>query len=234
MFVAMGRSTFDTCFFERYARAVIEKFGGEQYYGLVTSDRPDLQMPDGSLGIEVTRAMEESKQEASGMLHELTHLCDGDIINPVIASLSPYDRDKIAESGYTYSVVDADYVGAKEYDYWALAQPLRTIITNKVQKVDSGFYGNFSQFGLFIFCRYTLSDEDAKLIQQHIRDTQFCHDTVYETVWIASAGKLHVYHDKSNSSDIFEITEEDASEFFLDAMNWNLGEHGIYIPAQKK
>lgn len=228
----MGKSTFNTCFFERYARAVIEKFGGEQYYGLINSDRPDLQMPDGSLGIEVTRAMEESKKEASVMLHELTTLCDEDIINPVISALPPYDRAKIADSGYTYSVVDPDYVGSKEYNYWSLAQPLREVITSKIQKVDSGFYGHFDHYGLFVFCRYTLSDKDAKLIQQHIRNTQFCHQTVYETVWIASNGRLHIYHNTGNTSNTFEITKEDASEFFLDAMNWNLGEDGVYIPQQ--
>ena len=38
---------------------------------LVNRDRPDLQMEDGSLGIEVTRAMEPRKEVAVDMLKEM-------------------------------------------------------------------------------------------------------------------------------------------------------------------
>ena len=48
---------FDTCFFERYAQITLETVLGDEYTDLVNEDRPDLQKPDKSLGIEVTRAM---------------------------------------------------------------------------------------------------------------------------------------------------------------------------------
>ena len=57
----MAKRKFDTCFFERYAQITLETFLGSEYAGLVNEDRPDLQMPDQSLGIEVTRAMEPKK-----------------------------------------------------------------------------------------------------------------------------------------------------------------------------
>ena len=53
----MAGRKFDTCFFERYAKNTLETFLGSSYSALVNEDRPDLQMPDRSLGIEVTRAM---------------------------------------------------------------------------------------------------------------------------------------------------------------------------------
>jgi hypothetical protein len=62
---------FDTCFFERYAQITLETVLGERYASLVNVDRPDLQMPDGTLGIEVTRAMEPRKEEALTMLKEM-------------------------------------------------------------------------------------------------------------------------------------------------------------------
>jgi hypothetical protein len=55
---------FDTCFFERYARITLETILGEEFGALVNEDRPDLQMPDKSLGIEVTRAIERHKDVA--------------------------------------------------------------------------------------------------------------------------------------------------------------------------
>ena len=65
---------FDTCFFERYAQITLETVLGKAYAGLVNEDRPDLQMPDKSLGIEVTRAMEPRKEEAMNMLKEMAGL----------------------------------------------------------------------------------------------------------------------------------------------------------------
>ena len=59
---------FDTCFFERYAQITLETVLGKEYAALVNEDRPDLQMPDKSLGIEVTRAMEPRKEAALHML----------------------------------------------------------------------------------------------------------------------------------------------------------------------
>lgn len=53
----------DTCFFERYAQISLSTLLGSEFDSLVNLDRPDLQSPDGtSIGIEVTRAMEESSR----------------------------------------------------------------------------------------------------------------------------------------------------------------------------
>ena len=65
---------FDTCFFERYARQTLTTLLGEKYAALVNRDRPDLQMEDKSLGIEVTRAMEPRKEAAVDMLKEMAGL----------------------------------------------------------------------------------------------------------------------------------------------------------------
>ena len=67
----MGKSKFDTCFFERYAHICLETLLGESYKPLINVDRPDLQMPDHSLGIEVTRAMEPKKDVAHDLLKEM-------------------------------------------------------------------------------------------------------------------------------------------------------------------
>ena len=64
----MAGRKFDTCFFERYAQITLETILGKDYSTLINEDRPDLQMPDRSLGIEVTRAMESSKDVAIQLL----------------------------------------------------------------------------------------------------------------------------------------------------------------------
>ena len=67
----MAKRKFDTCFFERYARLTLETLLGSRYEALQNEDRPDLQMPDKSLGIEVTRAMEPRKDVAHDLLKEM-------------------------------------------------------------------------------------------------------------------------------------------------------------------
>lgn len=58
----MATREFGTCFFEQYAQISLSALLGSEFDCLVNMDRPDLQSPDGkSIGIEVTRAMEESK-----------------------------------------------------------------------------------------------------------------------------------------------------------------------------
>ena len=104
----MGKRKFDTCFFERYAQICLETLLGRKYEALQNEDRPDLQMPDKSLGIEVTRAMEPRKDVARDLLKEMAGM---DIL--------PNDReemDQIIKSGYGYGLQDGRYIGHLEYE----------------------------------------------------------------------------------------------------------------------
>ena len=67
----MATRAFGTCFFEQYAQISLSALLGSEFDCLVNKDRPDLQSPDGkSIGIEVTRAMEESKQAEMALLKD--------------------------------------------------------------------------------------------------------------------------------------------------------------------
>lgn len=68
----------DTCFFERYAQISLSTLLGSEFDSLVNLDRPDLQSPDGtSIGIEVTRAMEESKSAELALLKDVAGITAG-------------------------------------------------------------------------------------------------------------------------------------------------------------
>ncbi len=172
----MGKSRFNTNFFETYARLSLETLLGEAYGGLVNIDRPDLQMEDKSLGIEVTRAMEENKTAALSMLKEMAGI----------------DRD-IVDSGCTYGYGLSDnelHVGDLEYEYWSLAQPLKRIIASKIEKVGSGFYGDFRKYGLYVFCKYDLNDEDVRMLIGYARDLQRHLDIRYSEMYLAQADRF--------------------------------------------
>lgn len=180
----MAKRKFDTCFFERYAQLSLESLLGRKYEDLVNEDRPDLQMPDMSLGIEVTRAMEPRKNVANDMLKEMAGFeLEGD---------DKEEMDQIIKSGYGYGLQDGKYIGHLEYDYWRLAQPLKRIIESKVGKVASGFYGDFKEYGLYIFCKDQLSEEEVILTMEYTSDLQRNLDIRYSTMYLSLIDRLYV------------------------------------------
>ena len=63
---------FGTCFFEKYAQIVLSTVLGPAFETLVNRDRPDLQSLTGhAMGIEVTRAMEESKAAGLALMQDI-------------------------------------------------------------------------------------------------------------------------------------------------------------------
>lgn len=208
---------FDTCFFERYAQITLETCLGADYASLVNEDRPDLQMPDRSLGIEVTRAMEPKKDAAMSMLKEMAGF--------VVSEQDREEVDQIIRTGYAYGLQEGKYIGHLEYEYWALAQPLRRIIESKVRKVGSGFYGDFAEYGLYIFCKDDLTEEEVILTMEYTSDLQRNLDVKYSKMYLSLIDKLyvcdltqvdHLHHPTKCTS--YDISRKMCKEFFLRAL----------------
>ena len=180
---------YDTCFFERYAQHCLTELLGGEFAGLVNSDRPDLQSPGGShkVGIEVTRAMEQSKDAARHLLKEMAGVTatDEDIKNLE-------DIERIISSGYGYGLENGDYIGYKEYEYWSMALPLERVLKSKVAKVTGGFYGDFERFGLYVFCKDNLSDFDVLKTLRYVRSLQRGCDRHYSALFLSEISTLHV------------------------------------------
>lgn len=213
----MSKRKFDTCFFERYAKTTLETLLGEYYSALVNEDRPDLQMKDRSLGIEVTRAMEPRKDVAQNLLREMAGLH--------VEERDREDVDRILSSGYGYGLQDGKYIGHLEYEYWNLALPLRRIIASKIEKVGAGFYGDFKEYGLYIFCKDNLSEEEVILTMEYASDLQRNLDITYSKIYLSLIDKLYVC-DLSDVNRIkhkthctsYDITPKMCKEFFIKSL----------------
>lgn len=214
----MSGRRFDTCFFERYAQACLETLLGQNYSDLLNEDRPDLQKPDHSLGIEVTRAMEPRKDAALTMLKEMAGL--------PVKEEDKDEVDRIIASGYGYGLQEGRYIGHLEYEYWALAHPLRRIIESKVSKVASGFYGDFKEFGLYIFCKDNLSEDEVLLTMEYTEDLQRNLDVKYSTMYLSLIDRLYVcdltqvdrmMHETKCTS--YGITRRMCKDFFMKALD---------------
>ena len=125
---------------------------GEHYAHLVNRDRPDLQDEEQGIGIEVTRAIRENKNVANALVNEMA----GEDIKEVNAE----DLQHINQSGYAYGLGDGSIIGRNEYEFWSLALPLKRILEIKMNKVNDGFYGDFDEFGLFVFTKEDLAKTD--------------------------------------------------------------------------
>lgn len=213
----MGKRKFDTCFFERYAQLSLESILGEDYSDLINEDRPDLQKPDHSLGIEVTRAMEPRKDVAQELLNEMAGFN--------VPAEDKEEMERILQSGYGYGLQEGRYIGHIEYEYWRLAQPLKRIIESKVSKVGSGFYGDFQEYGLYIFCKDNLSDEEVRLTMEYTSELQRHLDLKYSKMYLSLIDRLHVCDlrevdrlRRPTKCASHEITRGMRSKFFMQAL----------------
>lgn len=206
---------FGTCFFESYAQISLSALLGSEFDCLVNRDRPDLQSRDDrSIGIEVTRAMEESKKAEEALLRD-------------IAGITPAPRgeeiDQILEYGYAYGLQEGKYIGVKELSYWSMALPLRRILESKVSKVGNGFYGRYDKMGLFVFCREDLKESEAVKAMNYTIQLQKYLDIRYNRLYLADVNDLFVCNlddglKESSRLVRYPITQEQRKVFFSEAI----------------
>lgn len=207
---------YGTCFFERYAQISLETLLGDDYAGLVNEDRPDLQSPDGEgLGIEVTRAMEQSKEAARSLLKEM-------------AGISPMSEDKddlrrIIDTGYSFGLQNGKYIGAREVEYWSLALPMKRILESKISKVSCGLYGDYRKMGLYVFCKDNLDEAGVFKTCKYALSLQKYADRGYDQLYLCEVSSLHVCNLADGISDSARIVTIPISplqrkEFYLKAL----------------
>ena len=211
----MSSREFGTCFFEQYAQISLSALLGHEFDDLVNLDRPDLQSADGrSVGIEVTRAMEESKKAADEMLLA--------VAGKTALSRSE-ELEQILEYGYAFGLQEGKYIGVKELAYWSMALPLRHILESKVEKVANGFYGHFDKMGLFVFSRENLGATEAIKAMKYTISLQKFYDNRYNRLYLADVDDLFVCNLDDGLKDSsrmlrYRISQEQRRAFYLEAV----------------
>ena len=210
---------YGTCFFEAYARIELSTLLGREFEDLVDRDRPDLQSPEGNrLGIEVTRAMEQSKTAAQQLLKE---------VSGIVPAAERGELEQIVRTGYAYGLRNGEYIGARELGYWQLALPLRNILRNKVSKCGDGRYGRYDKMGLFVFSKDNLSEEEAARTCRYMMELQENQEIRYNRLYLADINDLFVCNlDDGLSFDArllsLAVTQEQRQDFYLRAVQAQL------------
>ena len=196
--MTQARPKYDTCFFERYAMASLRHLFGGPYADLVNRDRPDLQSPDHSIGIEVTRAMREDRYAAQALVNEM-------------AGTDVYDIP------YAYGSYPSAQMSLREQRYWNTALPMQRILESKIQKVGNGFYGDFDTMGLYIFSKEDLLESEvesslrlAMLLQQGLTK-------VYDIIFISQIQALYVCNPQKGTFRTIDIDDEMGRRFYEEA-----------------
>ena len=212
----MAGRTFGTCFFEQYAQVSLSALLGSGFDALVNRDRPDLQSPDGkSIGIEVTRAMEENKAAEQALLKDLAGISAGSHTD---------DYDRILENGYGFGLEGGKYIGKKEFFYWSMALPLRRILESKVAKVGNGFYGHFDEMGLFVFSRENLGMTEAVKAMNYTLSLQKHQDIRYNRLYLADVDDLFVCNLDDGLKDDsrlvrYRVSQQQRQDFYREAID---------------
>ena len=201
---------FDTCFFERYAMVSLATLLGEHYAHLVNRDRPDLQDEEQSIGIEVTRAIRENKNVANALVNEMA----GEDIKEVNAE----DLRHINQSGYAYGLGDGSIIGRNEYEFWSLALPLKRILEIKMDKVNNGFYGDFDEFGLFVFTKEDLDLDQIKQTIAFMREKQAYQNRLYSRLFISQIQAMFDCDLETGQHKKYKVSREQRRQFYDEAI----------------
>lgn len=205
---------FDTCFFERYAMVSLATLLGEHYAHLVNRDRPDLQDEEQGIGIEVTRAIRENKNVANALVNEMA----GEDIKEVNAE----DLQHINQSGYAYGLGDGSIIGRNEYEFWSLALPLKRILEIKMNKVNDGFYGDFDEFGLFVFTKEDLDIDQIKQTIAFMMEKQAYQTRLYSRLFLSQIQALFDCDLETGRYRKIKISEEQRRAFYEEAIKTGL------------
>ncbi|MBR5081561.1 MAG: hypothetical protein IKX35_03850 [Bacteroidales bacterium] len=205
---------FDTCFFERYAMVSLATLLGEHYAHLVNRDRPDLQDEDQSLGIEVTRAIRENKNVANALVNEMA----GEAVKEVNAE----DLRHINQSGYAYGLGDGTIIGRNEYEFWSLALPLKRILEIKMDKVNNGFYGDFNEFGLFVFTKEDLDLDQIKQTIAFMMERQAYQNRLYSRLFISQIQTLFDCNLETGQYKKYKVSRDQRRQFYDEAIKTGL------------
>ena len=206
---------YDTCFFEKYAQIVLADVLGREFETLVNRDRPDLQSASGhAIGIEVTRAMEESKAAGLALMEDIAG---------ITPDLPADDFDTILETGYSFGLRTGKYVGVNEMRYWRMALPMRRILESKVSKAASGFYGHWDRMGLFVFSKENLDAGDALKAMNYTLSLQKYQDLRYNRLYIADVDDLFVCNLDDGITAAsrlvrYRLTQAQRRAFYLEAI----------------
>lgn len=194
---------FTTQFFEQYARITLIDILGNDFACLVNYDRPDLQDPNGTIGIEVTRAIAENRDSAKAFEEQ-------------IACVRNQQR-AVRKYGYGYGILPG-LMSEKEYSYWQTALSAKRILASKVRKVADGFYGHFDKYALYVFIKQEVEQADVEEMVAYVQELQEQNRRKFSVLYISHVTVLYVAHLPSGTMEVYPISHSKRKKYYKKAV----------------
>jgi hypothetical protein len=135
-----------------------------------------------------------------------------------IKEVNAEDLQHINQSGYAYGLGDGSIIGRNEYEFWSLALPLKRILEIKMNKVNDGFYGDFDEFGLFVFTKEDLDIEQIKQTIAFMMEKQAYQNRLYSRLFLSQIQTLFDCDLETGRYRKFKISEEQRRSFYEEAI----------------
>lgn len=182
---ASNHSTLD--YYECYAKIVLEELYPEEFQNLLIIDKPDLQSIDGSVGIEVTNAIDKNVMEAEKLYSEIS--CNS-------AKKPQKALKRIEECGHKLEDGVLFYSKKGILDYSLSENSFCSIIKsfdNKLTKLNGGQYKPFKNNHLFIFSYIFCNDKMIKDAVSEMRKKQANMELKFYKVYLLIPGRCYSF-----------------------------------------
>lgn len=195
-----GTMRLNTHFFETYAMISLADLLGERYAGLENLDRPDLQDPRRGIGIEVTRAMDETREKELEMEDEIAGRTRG--------------MRRFMQLGESFSRHAEEEGAIYAAKWWNMVLSLKRAMEKKVGRLQSGAYGNFDEFGLYIFSADDLTLQEAAGAMEEMNRLQNGAALQYAKLFLNQIQKMYVCDLERQTIQEYYIKEEKQQFYF--------------------
>lgn len=174
---------------ERQALELLKMMEPEKYQQAVLKDKPDIQNINQSIGVEVTQALKESVLRALQLPEDVMHEQE------VTATVKERYKDQIVKIDLPLPEKGHKQVAISMANWHSLSNLIEAY-TNKVKKLQQGYYHFFNENNLFIF----VFGEKEPTIQRLLDYIKQQKDTeTYDYVYVFSTPILYKIDTKKYS-----------------------------------
>jgi hypothetical protein len=113
---------------------------------------------------------------------------------------------------------DGSIIGRNEYEFWSLALPLKRILEIKMDKVNNGFYGDFDEFGLFVFTKEDLDLDQIKQTIAFMREKQAYQNRLYSRLFISQIQAMFDCDLETGQYKKYKVSREQRRQFYDEAI----------------
>lgn len=181
-------------YYECYAKIVLSQLLSRDYENLIIKDKPDLQFPDESNGIEVTQAIDPDQQTAESLYTDIQY---GRVRNKE-GAINKIQRCSCKyENGILFGKT-----GTEAFELILQA------VKAKLEKINQGGYAFFRHYNLFVFSNIYADDLMVKGALQSMFALSNGYKIFFQTIFVLVPGSLYVFDLSSKQTQVINYSNE--------------------------